>query len=266
MEEVPIRDKSDIFSLLEMGESHRSYGVTNMNERSSRSHTIFRLTVESSSIVRSSSDDGSVGGQDGTAITASQLNLVDLAGSERVGQTGAAGERLKEGANINNSLMVLGQVISKLSEASSEHIPYRNSKLTRILKASLGGNSRTAIVCTVTPLESGQTKSTLEFASRAKKIVQHAQKNEILDNVAGVERMKSQIAELKAALAEQQQKKEKEKDFAEERITILRKLAEQFLNKPSPMKAVTGASGFPAEAKRRQSWHPSMMSLPRQKS
>lgn len=118
-------------------------------------------------------------GEQGIAITVSQLNLVDLAGSERVSQTGAMGERLKEGGNINRSLMTLSQVIAKLSEGLSGHIPYRNSKLTRILKNSLGGNSKTAMICTVTPAESFLTKSTLEFASTVKKIVQHAHKNEV---------------------------------------------------------------------------------------
>ncbi len=92
----------------------------------------------------------------GKAITVSHLNLVDLAGSERASQTGATGERLREGAQINNSLMVLGQVITRLSEgisASSGHIPYRNSNLTRFLKNSLGGNSGTAMICTVTPVD-----------------------------------------------------------------------------------------------------------------
>ena len=91
-----------------------------------------------------------------------------------------AGERLREGANINKSLLVLGQVISKLSDGSREHIPFRNSKLTRILKDSLGGNAKTSIICTVTPAEREQTKSTLEFASRAKTIVQHVTKNEVI--------------------------------------------------------------------------------------
>ena len=200
VEEVPISDVADIYALLQLGETQRRYGVTNMNERSSRSHTIFRyvfrftlggensspsrcrLTVESSTTVSSASSGSSSASSSssGTALTVSQLNLVDLAGSERVAQTGAVGDRLKEGCKINNSLMTLGQVISKLSEGSTDHIPYRDSKLTRLLKASLGGNARTAIVCTVTPLEDAQTKSTLEFASRAKKIATHAEKNEIL--------------------------------------------------------------------------------------
>ena len=93
--------------------------------------------------------------------------------------------------------MVLGQVISKLSEGNKGHVPFRNSKLTRILENSLGGNTKTAIICTVTPAEEVQTKSTLEFAARAKTIVQHAHVNEILDEKAQMNRLRKEIADLK---------------------------------------------------------------------
>ncbi len=108
-------------------------------------------------------------------------NLVDLAGSERVGHTGAEGQRLIEGGHINKSLLALGTVISKLSEGDSMHIPYRDSKLTRILQSSLGGNARTSIICTVTPasLHIDETLSTLRFANRAKKITNRPQVNEV---------------------------------------------------------------------------------------
>jgi len=105
-----------------------------------RSHTIFRIIVESSTAVDDENldDDG-----EGRAIKVAHLNLVDLAGSERADQTGAVGERLKEGININTSLMTLGLVISKLSKGHKmEHIPFRDSKLTRYLQHSLGGNSK----------------------------------------------------------------------------------------------------------------------------
>lgn len=164
-----------------------------MNERSSRSHTIFRLTLESS--------ESAAEGEE-MVITVSQLNLVDLAGSERCNQTGAVGDRFKEGTNINKSLLVLGQVISKLSDGHPvEHLGIRNSKLTRILKNSLGGNTRTAVVCTLSPAEFQQTKSTLEFASRAKKIVQEAHVNEVMDDAAMMKRMKKEMANMEAELA-----------------------------------------------------------------
>ncbi len=131
-------------------------------------------------------EDASVVEGEGRTITVSQLNLVDLAGSERAAQTGAVGDRFREGININSSLLVLGQVIAKLSEQAEAgplrkeqvHIPFRDSKLTRILKNSLGGNARTIIICTISPAEKEQSRSTLEFASRAKTIKTHATKNE----------------------------------------------------------------------------------------
>ena len=115
-----------------------------MNEASSRSHSIFRITIESH--LREKSGEATDG-----AIRVASLNLVDLAGSERQSSTGAEGAKLKEGSQINKSLLILGNVISKLSEGKAgQHIPYRDSKLTRILEPALGGNSRTAILCTVT--------------------------------------------------------------------------------------------------------------------
>lgn len=113
---------SDIFALLEKGERNRHVGVTNMNERSSRSHTIFRMVIESRSVdFARSSRSG--------AVKISCLNLVDLAGSERVAHTGAEGIRLREGAHINKSLLTLGTVIGKLSEGNDVYIPYRDSKV-----------------------------------------------------------------------------------------------------------------------------------------
>jgi centromeric protein E len=166
---------NEINDLLVIGDRNRRIGETNMNEKSSRSHTIFRLTIESRAKPKY---DGKGSG----AIRVSLLNLVDLAGSERVGHTGAEGQRLIEGGHINKSLLALGTVISKLSEGDSLHIPYRDSKLTRILQSSLGGNATTSIVCTVTPamLHIDETLSTLRFATRAKKITNRPKVNEVL--------------------------------------------------------------------------------------
>ncbi|KAJ1921252.1 hypothetical protein H4219_000851 [Mycoemilia scoparia] len=128
------------------------------------------------------------------AVKVSCLNLVDLAGSERVGQTGAEGQRLKEGAHINKSLLSLGTVISRLSEEGNDHghIPYRDSKLTRILQTSLGGNARTAIICTITPAlaYAEETLSTLKFASRAKTITNKPEINEELRGDALLRKLK----------------------------------------------------------------------------
>ncbi|KAK9123284.1 hypothetical protein Sjap_012886 [Stephania japonica] len=137
-----------VLDLMEFGESHRHIGETNMNVYSSRSHTIFRMIIES----RDRTEDGDVG-HSCDAVRVSVLNLVDLAGSERAAKTGAEGVRLKEGSHINKSLMTLGTVIKKLSEGAESqggHVPYRDSKLTRILQPSLGGNANTAIICNIT--------------------------------------------------------------------------------------------------------------------
>ncbi|KAM3312874.1 hypothetical protein ACQJBY_032579 [Aegilops geniculata] len=153
--------------------ANRHFGETNMNVRSSRSHTIFRMVIESSAKHQTNSGD---------AIRVSILNLVDLAGSERIPKTGADGVRLKEGKHINKSLMILGNVINKLSENGKQrgHIPYRDSKLTRILQSALGGNAKTSIICTAAPEEIHieETRGTLQFASRAKCVSNCAQVNE----------------------------------------------------------------------------------------
>ncbi|XP_051155905.1 kinesin-related protein 4-like isoform X2 [Leptopilina boulardi] len=177
------------------GEKNRSIGITNMNDRSSRSHTIFRITIES----RDSTNDS-----DG-AIQISQLNLVDLAGSERASQTGATGERFKEGTHINSSLSCLGFVIKQLSEHQEKdkprYINFRDSILTRILQASLGGNSLTAIICTVTPASFSETHCTLSFASRAKSVTNKPKLNEDLSDEALLTRYKKRIKELSQELA-----------------------------------------------------------------
>ena len=128
--------------------------------------------------------------------------------------------------------MVLGQVISKLSDgASVGHVPFRNSRLTRILKNSLGGNTKTAIICTVTPAEVVQTKSTLEFAARAKKVVQHAHVNEILDEQAQMNRLRKEIAKLQEELAKNKDTdlKEKNEQLQLQNADLLKKLQESVL-------------------------------------
>ncbi|KAK1269835.1 Kinesin-like protein NACK2 [Acorus gramineus] len=137
-----------VLDFIKFGESHRHIGETNMNTYSSRSHTIFRMIIES----REKTEDGNETNAC-DAVRVSVLNLVDLAGSERAAKTGAEGVRLREGSHINKSLMTLGTVIKKLSEGAESHgshVPYRDSKLTRILQPSLGGNANTAIICNIT--------------------------------------------------------------------------------------------------------------------
>ncbi|XP_049325717.1 centromere-associated protein E-like isoform X2 [Astyanax mexicanus] len=180
------------------GEKNRHYGKTKMNQRSSRSHTIFRMILES----RERSDPASGENADG-AIIVSHLNLVDLAGSERASQTGAEGARFKEGCNINRSLFILGQVIKKLSDESQKgFINYRDSKLTRILQNSLGGNAKTVIICTITPVTVDETLSTLQFASAAKRMKNDPHVTEVSDDGALLRRYRNEIVDLKRRLQE----------------------------------------------------------------
>ncbi|XP_060947618.1 LOW QUALITY PROTEIN: centromere-associated protein E-like [Limanda limanda] len=180
------------------GEKNRHYGKTKMNQRSSRSHTIFRMILES----RERSDLASGENADG-AIIVSHLNLVDLAGSERASQTGAEGTRFKEGCNINRSLFTLGQVIKKVTEESQKGFTnYRDSKLTRILQNSLGGNAKTVIICTITPVTLDETLSTLQFASTAKKMKNDPHVTEVSDDGALLKRYRNEIVDLKRRLHE----------------------------------------------------------------
>ncbi|XP_074252610.1 centromere-associated protein E isoform X5 [Saimiri boliviensis] len=177
------------------GEKTRHYGETKMNQRSSRSHTIFRMILESREKGEPSNCDGSV--------KVSHLNLVDLAGSERAAQTGAEGVRLKEGCNINRSLFILGQVIKKLSDGQvGGFINYRDSKLTRILQNSLGGNAKTRIICTITPVSFDETLTTLQFASTAKYMKNTPYVNEVSSDEALLKRYRKEIMDLKKQLEE----------------------------------------------------------------
>jgi hypothetical protein len=156
-----INDADDVLRCLEAGARYRHVGATRMNEHSSRSHTVLQIQLES----RQSND---------AFMRRSVLNLVDLAGSESAKATGAVGERFTEGRNINRSLLALSQVVSNLadnSRATPRH-SFRDSKLTRIIQQSLGGNSRTALICTVSTQEWNyyECRRTLEFALRAKSI------------------------------------------------------------------------------------------------
>jgi centromeric protein E len=211
-EEV-VSSVEEVMRMISEGESVRAVGETNMNDRSSRSHTIFTLLIESRAVRPSDASDAGMDGSiaveaanDGIAVRASTLSLVDLAGSERATLTGAEGVRLKEGSHINKSLLTLGNVINKLSSAepgATAHIPYRDSKLTRILQPALGGNARTAILCAVTPaiVHMEETLSTLKFASRAKKVKNRTQCNEYLDDTAKLRRCERQVEHLKKLLA-----------------------------------------------------------------
>ncbi|KAJ1934020.1 hypothetical protein EC988_008939, partial [Linderina pennispora] len=155
------------------------------------------------------------------------LNLVDLAGSERVGLTGAEGQRLKEGGHINKSLLSLSTVIARLSEDGGDrgHIPYRDSKLTRILQPSLGGNARTLIICTITPAQDyvEEALSTLKFASRAKTIQNKPEVNEELRGDALLRRLK-RASELEKEVAQMRDLEKKKSKIEADNEALLRQL------------------------------------------
>ncbi|XP_017059237.2 LOW QUALITY PROTEIN: kinesin-like protein KIN-7O [Drosophila ficusphila] len=198
-EECIITSEDDLLRLLCMGNKERTVGETNMNERSSRSHAIFRIIIESRKSDPSDDD----------AVIQSVLNLVDLAGSERADQTGARGARLKEGGHINKSLLFLSNVIKSLSEnVDNKFISFRDSKLTRILQASLGGNALTSIICTIKPSIMEESQSTLSFATRAKKIRIKPQVNEMVSDATMMKRLEREIKMLKDKLAEEERKNE----------------------------------------------------------
>ncbi|XP_076050330.1 uncharacterized protein LOC143030935 [Oratosquilla oratoria] len=214
LKEMCVIQEAQLLNLIKKGDKYRHVGSTNMNERSSRSHSIFRLIIESR-------ERGDGLESEDSAVTVSHLNLVDLAGSENVSQTGATGDRLKEGGFINKSLFMLGRVISQLSDGET-FINFRDSKLTRILQASLGGNAKTAIICTVTPAGIDQTHSTLRFASRAKSVKNKPIVNEVLSDAALLKRYMREIGQLKEAL-----ENEKKTNKAQEVEMVKEKLDEQ---------------------------------------
>ncbi|CAN1241580.1 Kinesin-like protein NACK1 [Linum perenne] len=177
--------------LISICEAQRQVGETALNDTSSRSHQIIRLTIQST--LHENSDCA-------RSFVAS-LNFVDLAGSERASQTQTDGARLREGCHINLSLMTLTTVIRKLSVGKrSGHIPYRDSKLTRILQHSLGGNARTAIICTLSPALTHveQSRNTLYFATRAKEVTNSAKVNMVVSDKQLVKHLQKEVARLEA--------------------------------------------------------------------
>ncbi|GJN22442.1 hypothetical protein PR202_gb10002 [Eleusine coracana subsp. coracana] len=192
IKEEVVLSPAHALSLIAAGEEHRHVGSTNFNLLSSRSHTIFTLTIESSPCGESN---------EGEAVTFSQLNLIDLAGSES-SRAETTGLRRKEGSYINKSLLTLGTVISKLTDGKATHVPYRDSKLTRLLQSSLSGQGRVSLICTVTPASSNseETHNTLKFAHRAKRIEIQASQNKIIDEKSLIKKYQTEIRRLKEEL------------------------------------------------------------------
>ncbi|XAR59095.1 Plus-end-directed kinesin ATPase [Bertholletia excelsa] len=192
--EETLRDWSHLKELLSICEAQRKIGETSLNETSSRSHQILRLTIESSA--------REFLGKDNSTTLAASVNFVDLAGSERASQALSVGARLKEGCHINRSLLTLGTVIRKLSKGRHGHVNYRDSKLTRILQPSLGGNARTAIICTLSPARSHveQSRNTLLFATCAKEVSTNAKVNVVMSDKALVKHLQRELARLESEL------------------------------------------------------------------
>ncbi|XP_019186807.1 PREDICTED: kinesin-like protein KIN-7K, chloroplastic isoform X2 [Ipomoea nil] len=191
VKEEVVLSPAHALSLIAAGEEHRHVGSTNFNLLSSRSHTIFTLTIESSPCENT----------EGEAVSLSQLHLIDLAGSES-SRAETTGVRRKEGSYINKSLLTLGTVISKLTDEKATHIPYRDSKLTRLLQSSLSGHGRVSLICTVTPSSSNseETHNTLKFAHRAKHIEIQASQNKIIDEKSLIKKYQNEIRRLKEEL------------------------------------------------------------------
>ncbi|KFK27871.1 hypothetical protein AALP_AA8G439800 [Arabis alpina] len=200
--EAEVKTKEEMGSFLARGSLARATGSTNMNSQSSRSHAIFTITLEQKKTSSCSSTTTEDGGED---ILCAKLHLVDLAGSERAKRTGADGMRLKEGIHINKGLLALGNVISALGDERKRkeggHVPYRDSKLTRLLQDSLGGNSKTVMIACVSPADTNaeETLNTLKYANRARNIQNKAVINRD-PATAQMQMMRSQIEQLQTEL------------------------------------------------------------------
>lgn len=223
-----IHNAEELFNLLILGNKNRTQHPTDANEESSRSHAIFqvhiRMTNKKTSVRRTV-----------------KLSMIDLAGSERAQSTKCKGLRFKEGANINKSLLALGNCINKLADGC-KHIPYRDSNLTRILKDSLGGNCQTLMIANISPssLTYEDTYNTLKYASRAKKIRTNVRQNVITSNVPKeflLKKCNDQVSEIEKLKAENEKLKERNK-----------MLESQLIDQKSLVKMVNGGGdGFAQE-------------------
>src|SRR5277367_1566936 len=191
MEESHIKSAVEGVKLLQEGSYKRQVAATKCNDLSSRSHTVFTITV----YIKRTADNGE------DYISAGKLNLVDLAGSENIQRSGAENKRAAEAGLINKSLLTLGRVINALVDRSS-HIPYRESKLTRLLQDSLGGRTKTCIIATVSPAKSNleETISTLDYAFRAKNIRNKPQVNQMINKKTLLREFTNEIEKLKSEL------------------------------------------------------------------
>jgi len=197
LEEVQVHSKREVYQILEKGSAKRQTAATLMNAHSSRSHTVFTVTVH----MKESSMEGE------EVLRIGKLNLVDLAGSENVGRSGAMDKRAREAGNINQSLLTLGRVITCLVERAP-HIPYRESKLTRLLQDSLGGRTKTSIIATISPagINLEETLSTLDYAHRAKNITNKPEVNQKMSKKAVLKEYTEEIERLRKDLMASREK------------------------------------------------------------
>lgn len=192
LEEITVHNKNEVYQILERGAAKRKTASTLMNAYSSRSHSVFSVTIHMKEITLDGEELVKIG----------KLNLVDLAGSENIGRSGAVDKRAREAGNINQSLLTLGRVIKALVERGP-HVPYRESKLTRILQDSLGGRTKTSIIATVSPasINLEETLSTLDYANRAKNIMNKPEVNQKLTKRTLIKEYTEEIERLKRDLA-----------------------------------------------------------------
>ncbi|XP_062863433.1 kinesin-like protein KIF11 [Trichomycterus rosablanca] len=197
LEEITVHNKNEVYQILERGAAKRKTASTLMNAYSSRSHSVFSVTIHMKEITLDGEELVKIG----------KLNLVDLAGSENIGRSGAVDKRAREAGNINQSLLTLGRVITALVERGP-HVPYRESKLTRILQDSLGGRTKTSIIATVSPasINLEETLSTLEYANRAKSIMNKPEVNQKLTKRTLIKEYTEEIERLKRDLAATREK------------------------------------------------------------
>ena len=193
LSEWAVCSPNDIYALLERGAQNRTKAHTNMNDVSSRSHAVFTIILEQMKTFKGKKK-----------FKCGKLNMVDLAGSERVKVSGATGKQLDESRRINKSLSALGNVINALTDPKTKHIPYRDSKLTRLLQNSLGGNCKTSMIAMISPYDGSfnESISTLNFAKRAKTIRIKASINEEVNQNALISQYENELNRLRKELEE----------------------------------------------------------------
>ncbi|RIA92525.1 kinesin motor domain-containing protein [Glomus cerebriforme] len=239
LKEVVVSTPKQVLKEIMKGEANRHMSSTDWNERSSRSHTVFQMVIESTAKGSSTSTSNryyTTGPKmSGASVSLSVLNLIDLAGSEKAT---TSIDRRKEGAYINKSLLTLGTVISKLTEnaffsCDSGHIPFRDSKLTRILQNSLSGNARVSVICTISPsvINLEESQNTLKFAARVKKVVTKAHTNAVMDDKALLQKYRMEIEELKSKLESTNVSNDKEKEAELSQMLAQEKAKVNYWNK-----------------------------------